>query len=319
MGPGNIAVEELGKVFHSRRRGDVVAVEAVSFQVQRGEIVGLLGANGAGKTTTLKCLCGIVLATSGSIEVDGYDVRADPGRAGAHVAAVLEGNRNLYWRMTVRENIEFFAGLQQIGLREVASCRDELVERFGLATKLKTPARMLSRGMQQKLALACALARQTPVLVLDEPTLGLDVETSHELRAHLRELASERTILLSSHDMHVVEDVCDRVVVLASGRVVADDRVTNLMALFRAQAYRFELEGTLRNEDQEAVSRRFPTATITADGPRTTLDVEFTDVDGFYDLVDRVRAAGCRVTSVERQEVDLEQVFLRLVRGSSAR
>jgi ABC-2 type transport system ATP-binding protein len=318
MSSAGVRVDALTKVFPSRRRGDLTAVDGVSFAVGRGEVVGLLGANGAGKTTTIKCLCGIIRPTAGAIEVDGFDVVADPVHAGGHVAAVLEGNRNLYWRMNVRENIEFFAGLQGIGLREVRSCRDDLVERFGLGAKARTPARMLSRGMQQKLALACALARQTSVLILDEPTLGLDVETSHELRAHLRELAAERTILLSSHDMDVVQDVCDRVVVLAAGRVVADDAVGNLLALFRAQAYRFVLDSPLTPAQSAAVHERFPLVVITDEPDSTVVEVEFADDTALYDLVDVLRAGGTRVVSIDRNEPDLEQVFLHLVRQRGA-
>lgn len=314
MGLGDIRVEGLTKVFKSRRRGDLTAVDDVSFHVGKGEIVGLLGANGAGKTTTIKCLAGIITATTGAIEVNGHDVIADPRRAGAHLAAVLEGNRNLYWRMNVRENVEFFAGLQGVSLRQVATCRDDLVERFDLTDKARTPARMLSRGMQQKLALACALARQTPVLVLDEPTLGLDVETSHELRGYLRQLADERTILLSSHDMDVVQDVCDRVVVLAGGRVVADDRVANLLTLFRAQAYRFVIDGQLEPAQRPLLEERFPVMAIVPDRVTTKIEVEFTDDSGIYDLIDILRAGAARVISIDRNEPDLENVFLRLVK-----
>lgn len=313
-----VFVDALTKVFPSRRRDDVVAVDGATFHVGEHEVVGLLGANGAGKTTTIKCLCGLVTPTSGSITVGGADIVERPIRAGAHIAAVLEGNRNLYWRMNVRENIELFAGLQGIGLRQIRPVRDALIERFGLGDKARTPARMLSRGMQQKLALACALARQTSVLVLDEPTLGLDVETSHELRRFLRELASERTILLSSHDMDVVEDVCDRVVVLANGRVVADDRVANLLALFRAQAYRFVVAGALPSGARAAIEGRFEMASITADADSTTVEVEFTEDGALYDLVDILKTAACRVVGIDRNEPDLEQVFLRLVKDGAS-
>jgi len=148
--------------------------------VQKSEVVGLLGPNGAGKTTTIKCLAGLIKPTSGEIYLDGIDALRDQKRALGRVAAVLEGNRNIYWRLTPRENLEFFGGLQGLPLRRVRSYIDEheLLELFDLKGKVNTPARKLSRGMQQKLAVACALVKQTEVLLLDEPTLGLDVETS---------------------------------------------------------------------------------------------------------------------------------------------
>jgi ABC-2 type transport system ATP-binding protein len=314
MGESAVLVEGLGKVFTSRRRGDVTAVRDVSFRMEPGQIVGLLGANGAGKTTTIKCMCGLVRPTRGSILVAGHDVVADPSHAGERVAAVLEGNRNLYWRMTVRENIEFFAGLQGFPLRHVASQRDELVEFFGLSDKAKTPARMLSRGMQQKLALACALARRTPVLLLDEPTLGLDVETSYELRSYLRDLAGERTILLSSHDMDVVQEVCDRAVVIVAGQVVADDLVTNLLTRVRTQPYRILVSPLPSADAKHELEDRFPSIVLTPHDVGAQLDVTIAHEHGLTDLVDILRRCHLRLVAIDRNEPDLEDVFLHLTR-----
>ncbi|MDW8110619.1 MAG: ABC transporter ATP-binding protein, partial [Candidatus Bipolaricaulota bacterium] len=237
-----LQVKNLTKVYRSRRRGDIVAVDNVSFRVYKNEVVGLLGPNGAGKTTTIKSICTILRPTSGEIWVDGADAIRNPRAALEKVAAVLEGNRNIYWRLTVRDNLEFFAGLQGQSLRSVRSYIDELIEMFNLQEKVKEQARTLSRGMQQKLAVACALVKRTPILLLDEPTLGLDVETSYELRWILKRMAEQgqRTILLSSHDMNVVQDICERVIIINHGRIVVDDRIENLKRLFTASAYRFE-------------------------------------------------------------------------------
>ncbi|MDW8141809.1 MAG: ABC transporter ATP-binding protein, partial [Candidatus Bipolaricaulota bacterium] len=177
-----LQVKNLTKFYRSRRRGETVAVDNVSFSVSKNEVVGLLGPNGAGKTTTIKSICTILRPTSGEIWVDGADAIRNPRAALERVTAVLEGNRNVYWRLTVRDNLEFFAGLQGQSLRSVRSYIDELIEMFNLKEKVHEQARALSRGMQQKLAVACALVKRTPILLLDEPTLGLDVETSYELR-----------------------------------------------------------------------------------------------------------------------------------------
>jgi ABC-2 type transport system ATP-binding protein len=308
-------VEGLTKVFPSRRRGPTAAVDGVSFNIGEHEVVGLLGANGAGKTTTIKCLCGLVEPTGGLVTLDGVSVTDRPRLAATKCAVVLEGNRNLYWRMTPLENIDFFAGLQGVERRQGIAMRDELLERFGLTAKARTPTRMLSRGMQQKLALACALARRTPLLLLDEPTLGLDVETSHELRAYLRELAAtDHTILLSSHDMAVVQDVCERVVVMKDGRVVADDKVANLLALFHAQAYRFTLD-RLGADAVASLEARFPVITIESGVDGCSVEIDLTDQSDLYVLMSMFENAGAQVLSIDRQEPDLEQVFLRLIEG----
>jgi ABC-2 type transport system ATP-binding protein len=314
-----VQVENLTKLYKSRRRPPVTAVETVSFEIQSNEVVGLLGANGAGKTTTLKCMCGLIRPTEGLVKVDGIHVADKPRKAAAKVAAVLEGNRNLDWRLSARENVSFFAGLQGISRTAGAKYRDELLERFGLSEKATTPARMLSRGMQQKLSLVCALARRAPVLLLDEPTLGLDIEISYELRSYLRDLAKEEhTIVLSSHDMSVVQDLCDRVIVLVDGRVVADDRVANLLELFRAQAYNFVISGQLTTSQRGALDARFPLLDISADGDGTRIELEFADDRGFYDLVRILESEGTAISSVNQKEPNLEQVFLQLIRGARA-
>lgn len=309
-----VSVEGLRKVY-PRRKGPVVAVDGVSFTIAPKQIVGLLGPNGAGKTTTIKSLCTLVRPTAGSIHLDGVDALAHPRRAVEKVAAVLEGNRNVYWRMTVRENLELFAALQGLPRRMVRDQIDQLIERFALGEKADVPARTLSKGMQQKLALGCAFIKQTPIVVLDEPTLGLDVEASHELRALLRELRGDRTILFSSHDMAVVEDVCERVVIINDGRVVVDDAVDNLLGLFRARAYAFTLDTSLPAAARRELAARYPLSSFADVEGRDVVTVELLDGDDFYGVIDQFRAAGVVVDSVDRRYPDLEEVFLSIVQG----
>jgi ABC-2 type transport system ATP-binding protein len=312
-----LRVKNLRKVYHSRRRGDVVAVDDVSFSVYKNEVVGLLGPNGAGKTTIIKSICTILLPTSGEIWVDGVDALRNPRAALEKVTAVLEGNRNVYWRLTVRDNLEFFAGLQGQSLRSVRAYIDELIELFNLTEKVNEQARALSRGMQQKLAVACALVKRTPILLLDEPTLGLDVETSYELRWILKRMAEqgERTILLSSHDMNVVQDICERVIIINHGRIVADDRIENLQKLFTASAYRFEIEGHLSPQQQQKLTKQFDIVKISTDGSRTIIEAELLDNQKVYEIIDVLRENGCQLESVGKQYPDLEEIFLRIVKG----
>jgi len=309
-----VSVDGLTKIYRSRRRGEVRAVDGVSFDVSPGEIVGLLGPNGAGKTTTIKCLCTLVKPTSGRIVVDGVDTVTRPRAAVEKLAAVLEGNRNIYWRLTARENLEYFAGLQGISRRAVHGLIDELIERFRLIEQRNADARTLSRGMQQKLAVACAFVKQTPVLLLDEPTLGLDLETSYELREMLRTMAADagRTILLSSHDMNVVQDVCERVIIVNDGKIVTADRVANLLDLFRVRSYSFTVRGC---PSEPALREEFENIEFRADGPLTTIDVELLDGSRIYDLIDALRRSDCVIESIDRREPNLGDIFLRIVRG----
>lgn len=312
-----IEVAGLGKVYPGGRGKEVAAVEDVSFSVRRGEVVGLLGANGAGKTTIIKCLCTLVRPTRGSVRVAGVDALRHPRRALRHVAAVLEGNRNVYWRLTPRENLRFFAGLHGLSAQRARPLADELLERFDLVEKRDRQARTLSRGMQQKLALACALVKETDVLLLDEPTLGLDVETTYELRDYLRHLAREgaRTLIVSSHDMHLVQAVCERVVVVHRGRLITDDTVANLLGLLRATGYRLLVGGAV-DERVEAELRAVAGALeIARSGHSASLSVDLPSPEPLLDLMNVLRRSGLVVEGIENRTPNLEQVFLNIVRG----
>lgn len=310
-----LEVSDLAKVYASRKRGPVKAVDGISFDVSPGELLGLLGPNGAGKTTTIKSICTLIRPTSGAIRVDGIDAIAHPRVAVERMSAVLEGNRNIYWRLTTKENLELFAGLQGLSSRKVRPLIDELIARFHLVEKASTEARALSRGMQQKLAVACAFIKQTPILLLDEPTLGLDVETSYELREHLRQMAVEqnRTILLSSHDMDVVQSMCERVIIINEGRIVADDRVSNLLDLFKARAYHFSLKHPLTSPFEDTLTSRFPLIKVSG----AALEVELADGAQIYEFMDLLRSAGAEIEAIDRKDPNLEEVFLKVVRTSS--
>lgn len=308
-----VAVRGLRKTYGSGDDG-VVAVDDASFTVERGEVVGLLGPNGAGKTTTLKAALGLLVPTEGRCEVFGTDVHEETAAAYRHVGAMLEGARNIYWRLTPRENLSFFASLQGIDPRTRREDHDRLLESLGLLDRADDAVNDFSRGMKGKVALAATLARETPVVFLDEPTLGLDVEATRDLRTRIRRLAEEegRTVLLSSHDMDTVQAVCDRAVVMNEGRVVADDAVENLVGLFRTREYEVTVAGTLEGARRTLESEFDADGFLeTPDGTRFTATVP----EGrFYDLVDGLRDAEVEVVAVSTRETDLEEAFLRLTR-----
>jgi len=205
-----LKVHNLTKIY-SAGSIEVRALDGVSFEVPRGIIFGLLGPNGAGKTTTVKSACGLIKPDSGTITVNGYDILRQRALALSQVAAVLEGNRNIYWRLTPRENLEFFAAIRGRRPKTLRKEIQELIEVFGLTEKVNQPVRNLSRGMQQKLAMAVTLVIGAPILLLDEPTLGLDVTASYDIRNLLRRIVGEqnRTVIVTTHDMNVVQDICE--------------------------------------------------------------------------------------------------------------
>jgi ABC-2 type transport system ATP-binding protein len=306
-----LAVDALRKSYGSGEAA-VTAVDGVSFEVARGEVVGVLGPNGAGKTTTIKSILGLVVPSSGSVEIAGVDADDDPRGVYQHVGAMLEGARNTYWRLTVRENLAFFAAL---GGNDPDAARDRherLLEQFDLAAKADETVNDLSRGQKQKVSLAATLARGTDVVFLDEPTLGLDVEASLELRRELRRLADEEaiTVVLSSHDMDVVEDVCDRVVILSNGQVIADDPVEELVGVFDTRAYRVVTDGELPGEVRARLVREYRVENFEVLSDRTRFDVTLADDDALYDVLGTLDDAGHDLLDVDGLEPDLEDVFL---------
>ncbi|MGE5585553.1 MAG: ABC transporter ATP-binding protein [Bacillota bacterium] len=311
-----LEIEGLEKVFRDRGSKDVRAVDGISFRVAPGEVIGLLGPNGAGKTTTIKCILGLVRPTSGQVVIFGRDVASHYPGILSQVSAVLEGSRNLYWRMTVRENIEFFTGIHGLPRRQHRRYFDHLVERFGLADKRDVEVRKLSQGMKQKTAVVCALAKRAPLVFLDEPTLGLDVETSYELRETLKDLAREenRTVVLSSHNMDVVQDVCQRVIIMAAGRVVADDSIEHLMGIFKTRAYRLALRGPAPEGLEAELAARFSGLELQSSSHMTHVRLRLPEPDDIYALMDLLRDAGAKIEEISPEEPDLEKVFLEIVR-----
>jgi len=304
-------VEGLSKTFGSGEEA-VRAVDDVSFAVEPGTVVGLLGPNGAGKTTTIKSILGLVVPDAGAVRIQGIDGRDRPRRAYEEVDAMLEGARNDYWRLTVRENLRYFASIRGENPDAVAERHEALLEQFDLAEKADESVRDLSRGMKQKVSLASVLAGNVSLAFLDEPTLGLDVESSRKLRQELVRLVDQRnlTVVVSSHDMDVIEDVCDRVIIMGDGRIVADDTVENLLSAFETRGYRF----TVREIDEStltALGERFDVTEVDRFDGRTSFEVA-TDTEGFYRLTDLLAADGVELDAVDTVQPDLEEAFLEI-------
>lgn len=311
-----IEVNQVQKSYKKRRSKDIIqAVNDISFTVNRGEILGLLGPNGAGKTTTIKMICGLLIPDSGTITVNNLDNRSQRLETLNNISAVLEGNRNIYWRLTVRENLEYFAGNRGQSRKEVAEEIDELLEQFQLKSKEHELVNRLSRGMQQKLAIAVAMLAHSEVILLDEPTLGLDVETGYEVRELLRNIAEtqQRTIIISSHDMAVVQDLCERVVIINNGKIVTDDKVENLLRLFEVRSYTIVLEGFLSDEQCKLMKEKFSHYVYTRDTYDSTLEVDLTKSEQIYDLFDILKRDQIPVASIDRSMVNFEQVFMKIV------
>jgi sodium transport system ATP-binding protein len=223
-----ISVRELSKTFFDEGRGEIHAVNAISFECHEGEVFGLLGANGAGKTTTLRMLSTIIAPTSGSAAVLGHDVVTDAEGVRKNLG-FYSASTALYPRLTARETIEFFARINQYppgGVTDRVNC---LIERFGITKYADSRVDRLSSGMKQKVSIARTVAHDPRIIIFDEPTVGLDVLNALEVQDSIRQLRTEgKTIIFSTHIMSEAEKLCDRIAIIHGGRILACDTLANL-------------------------------------------------------------------------------------------
>lgn len=213
----------------TRNYGDVRAVDSISLEIERGEVVGLLGHNGAGKTTVMKLLTGYLEPTSGSVRVGGREVAAERAAAQRQIGYLPE-NAPLYPELAVQEYLQMMAALRGVPADEIDRAVLRAAHDTALEDRLGAPIHTLSKGYRQRVGLAQAIVHAPEVLVLDEPTNGLDPAQIQSIRDLIRRLAERTTIILSTHILQEIEAVCDRVVVMIQGRIAADDRLPALLS-----------------------------------------------------------------------------------------
>lgn len=225
----SVKVEQLTKVY-----GEQVAVDHISFEIKKGEIVGFLGPNGAGKSTTMKILTGYIPATSGIATVAGFDVTDEHQNVQKRIGYLPESNP-LYFDMYIREYLEFLAGVHHLGAQGKQRIQ-EVIEQTGLRVEEKKKIGALSKGYKQRVGLAQAMLHNPEVLILDEPTSGLDPNQIVEIRDLIKNFGQSKTVILSTHIMQEVEAMCDRVIIINKGKLVADDTLKNLQAAHPQQS-----------------------------------------------------------------------------------
>ena len=230
-----IQARNLTKVFHDKKRGEIRAVDDVSFTCRPGQIYGLLGANGAGKTTTLRLLATLLRPTSGSATVAGFDAAKQPERVRANVG-FLATSTALYGRLTARETITYFARLNGLSDEAIAGRVARLADELGLHEFLDRRVEKFSTGMKQKTSIARTLVHDPAVLIFDEPTIGLDVMTARNIVRFVRDCRTRgKTVIYSTHVMSEVEKLCDVVGIIHHGRLVAEGTPAELRQRFGEQ------------------------------------------------------------------------------------
>lgn len=304
-----LEAENLRKSYAAPGGSRFFAVNDVSLSVKAGEIYAFLGPNGAGKTTTIKMISGLLEPSTGTVRIGGIDPFADR-RALGRLGTVLEGNRNLYWRMTCHENLMYFGVLKGMTFAGARARSRELLERFRLAEKRDVQVQALSRGMQQKLAIAVSLMHRPRLLLLDEPTLGLDAQASIEVTQMIGELISEGVgILLTTHQLDVAQALSHRVAIMAKGRIIKEARMTELLAEYARNVYEIQLLGDVAPERLETLG-----ASYTMRYDKQCLQLTC-DPDGLYDALSIIRPA--EVHSLKRHQSDLTSIFIALTREAA--
>ncbi len=232
----SVKVDSLTKVY-----GEQIAVDHISFEINKGEIVGFLGPNGAGKSTTMKMITGYIPATDGKATVCGFQVGDDNLEVQKRIGYLPESNP-LYPDMYVREYLEFLAGVHQLGSQSQQRIT-EVIQQTGLHVEEKKKIGALSKGYKQRVGLAQAMLHNPEVLILDEPTSGLDPNQIVEIRELIKNFGQSKTVILSTHIMQEVEAMCDRVILISKGKIVANDTLKNL----QNQYPKLSLEEIFRN------------------------------------------------------------------------
>ena len=295
-----------------KRYGGVKAVDGVSFTAESGEVVGLLGPNGAGKSTTMNIITGYLGATSGDVLIDGVDILETPKAAKAKIGYLPE-LPPLYQDMTVQRYLEFVFDLKKVRLpkKEHVSEVMEVVKISDVAGRV---IRNLSKGYRQRVGLAGALMGNPPVLILDEPTVGLDPKQIIDLRKLIKSLGKKHTIIFSSHVLSEVSAVCDRIVMINNGKIVADAKTDELSeAVSGSGVLILEAEGSA-SAVRDAVSSVDGVTRVTAKGKTYTVEYE-SGRDVRRGIFNALAKAGCPILMMRPGGLTLEESFLKLTEG----
>lgn len=322
-----IQTENLGRVYQiKRKRGEsgpqtLVALENVGLEVRGGELFGFLGPNGAGKTTLIKILTTLLLPTSGRALVDEIDVAKNPQEVRRRINMVSGGESCGYGLLTVEENLWMFTQFYGLDDKTARARIKEMLEVVNLADRAKTKVYHLSTGMKQKMNFARGFLNDPQILFLDEPTLGLDVQTSRILRGFLKRWVRERpgkTLLLTTHYMAEADELCDRVAIIDKGRILACDTPTNLKRRLQGASI-FKLKTTsLETLDHFGGLPGVSKFTGSRRNGHTELSFILDDENALVKVLSAVQSHGGHLLSLEKREPTLEDVFIDLVgRGLS--
>lgn len=286
--------------------GEQKAVNNISFNIDNGEIVGFLGPNGAGKSTTMKMITGYLSPDAGTAKVSGIDVTENPLAAKGKIGYLPEANP-LYYDMYVREYLLFVAGVYSVGSKQSAVNRT--IEMVGLTPESKKKIGQLSKGYKQRVGLAASLIHDPEVLILDEPTSGLDPNQIIEIRNVIKEQGRNKTVLFSTHILQEVQAICDRVIIINKGELVADDTLSNLQKNNKSNIVKVSFKESLETEWLQ----RLPAVTTVSKENNNTWQLTTSDpTDARKQLLELALRENLNIMSLQTEGNNLEEIFRTL-------
>ncbi|CAB1083691.1 hypothetical protein JY97_07520 [Alkalispirochaeta odontotermitis] len=300
-----IRIQNVTKYYGAR-----LAVDDISFNIKKGETVGFLGPNGAGKTTTMRMLTGFLMPTRGDVWIADYNM-ATQSQAGRRLIGYLPEVAPLYTDMTTRAYLTYAARLKGLNKHRARSRVDEVVAQCGLEKYFSVALGKLSKGFKQRVGLAQAIIHDPQVLILDEPTIGIDPIQVSQTRQLIRRLGRDRTILLSTHILPEVSMICERVIIINEGQVVARDRIENLSAILRGSSrIHLKIQGPA-GKITERLGQIDSIQSVTYNSPFHILSFE-ADREPHSEIMEAMVQGGWTLLSMESAEMSLEDIFLQL-------
>jgi len=300
-----IEVRELSKAY-----GPHKAIDRISFSVKKGEVVGFLGPNGAGKTTTMKIITGFMPPTSGVAKVAGFDVFEDPIEVKKRIGYLPE-TPPVYGEMTVESYLKFVARLKGVEKSRVKTLVERAIERTELGNVRHRLIQNLSKGYRQRVGISQALVSEPDVLILDEPTVGLDPRQVAEVRTLIKELAGEHTVILSTHILPEVQATCERIIIINKGKIVAEDSLESLGRRMKSSVRVYLRVGELKDGLKEQLQAVPGVHSVTNKGESFEIDTDGSK-DVAQQIAARVVSSGAGLLELREEAFNLEDVFLKL-------
>lgn len=305
----------------TKKYEEKVVVNDISLNVNEGDILGFLGPNGAGKTTTIKMACGLIKPSAGSITAYNHSLNKNYKQYITQIGAVLEGSRNIYWKLTPVENMEYYAGIRGIRKKDIVKSIEYYLDIFNLKDKRNVECSKLSRGMQQKVSICCSLIHNPKILFLDEPTLGLDVESVILMENVLKDIvANNRIIFLTSHDLKFASNLCNKIIIINHGSIVLNENINFLKQYSRKIVYSVQVDH-INHEEIGELNDMFKITTIIDSNNMLNIEVELNTDEQIIDLLNKLRYINVKVLGVHKIERELEDIFVDVIKqkgGTSA-